>query len=179
MSQPAASPVLRRGSVSAEEWSAGVLFRLQHVVRRDIVTAAGVGSLLCLGAVLYSLQAHPGLHTPFSLILVLVAEVAGLATATVWVIWALGLAVRVDAEGIHRFNLLFPEWVRHIRWDDLGGAVPRPWFLSVRPGYPADRIALVPHRGPEQILPPLDDQRTLLELARRHIDNRPLGAKSR
>jgi len=179
MSQPAASNLLRRASISADNTTPGVVFRLQAVVRRDILTAAGFGSIGCLVTALYTLQVYPDLHTPMSLVLLLAAEVAGLALATTWVVWALGLAIRVDAKGIHRFNLLFPEWrVRQIAWDDLGGAAPRPWLLSFRAGYPPERIVLIPLDGPEEILPPLEDQRRLLEMARRHIGNPTLGPRN-
>ena len=173
MSQPAASETLRRVGVPLDGSATGEVFRLHPQVRRDILTGAGFGALLCMGIALASLQALQGFRNPASLLLVLAAEVAGLTVASGCALWALGLAVRVDAEGIRRYNVLFPARPgRRWAWEELEGVGLRPWALARRPGYPPERVHLRRHGGTEEPLPPLDRHRALLDLARRNITRR-------
>ena len=177
MSQPATSGTLRRPTAS-DLPARGIVFRLHPQVRRDVVAAGGMGALVCLVTALMTLQAFPRLHTPASLIGILILEAAGIGAASAWVGWALGMAIRLDAEGLHRFNLLFPERpARTLRWGDLLGAELRPWRLSIRSGYPTRRIVLLLRAGPDRPLPPVDDNRALLDLIRRYVGPTPTPAR--
>jgi hypothetical protein len=178
MSQPAASETLPGVGVPLDGASTGEVFRLHPQVRRDILAGSGAAAIVCMGVALVSLQALSGLHNPTALLLVLAAEVAGLAAASGCALWALGLAVRVDAEGIRRYNVLFPGRPgRSWAWKELEGVGLRQWFLAWRPGYPLERVHLGLRGGREEILPPLDRHRVFLDLARRNIERCRLAAR--
>jgi hypothetical protein len=170
MSHPA-SQTFQPVGLPASGPTTGEVFRLHPVVRGDVLAGSGFAGVLCMGLALISLQSMPEPRTPLSLLLVLAVEVIGLGIASGWALWALGLTVRADDEGIRCFNMLFPRRPgRCWAWQELAGTAERPWLLSRRAGYPSWRLHLVGRDGVEAILPPLDRQQVLLELARRSID---------
>lgn len=173
MSQGTASDVLRDARLRAEAPASGSLFRLHPVVRRDVVALAGIGGIACLGTALLSMHFRPELRSPASLVLVLFLEVAVLTAATAVTLWALGLAVQADPIGVRQFNLLFPMRPgTSLSWDQVERVEARRWVLGVRPGYPATRLCLILRDGDRRILPPLEGQDLLLEIARRRIEER-------
>ena len=170
MSLPAASSVLRQARLSTAVPDGSGLFRLHPALRRDVVAAACVGGIACLGTALLSLHFRPQGHTPATLVLLLLLEVAVLLAASGVTLWALGLVVQADPAGVRRFNLLFPDrGDAAVRWEDLARVESRVWALGRLRPYPRERLSLVLRDGRRLALPPLEAQEVLAEICRRRL----------